>query len=233
MLHTSSKSPAPRRVYNHPAAEAPIRLVGVVLLLTAGILVRLAPDTASIVDVRLEAAQRSSGRYVRFSEARPILAELAGQLPPELDRLTTVQAEQTWPSWIARHDGQVRARLEQGDEDTIVDWMLFGASFTSRPRAVLGAVEAGAGGDREEVLRRTIELISARLDDLLAPPRGPTSVGCSHAHCFSEEGLPRILRRRVRGHRCSTSAGGCRPLSHDGGTLLRPALLYREARTRG
>ena len=51
--------------------------------------------------------------------------------------------------------------------------MLFGTSFTSRPRAVLGAVESGAGGDRELVLRRTIELISARLDDLLEALSAP------------------------------------------------------------
>ena len=51
--------------------------------------------------------------------------------------------------------------------------MLFGTSFTSRPRAVLGAVESGAAGDRELVLRRTIELISARLDDLLKALAAP------------------------------------------------------------
>ncbi len=75
--------------------------------------------------------------------------------------------ETAWPGWIERHDRDVRARLEQGDEDTIVNWMLFGTSFTSRPRAVLSAVESGTVTDRELVLRRTIELISARLDDLL------------------------------------------------------------------
>ena len=112
-------------------------------------------------------------RYVRFSEARPILTELAGQLPPELSALTPAQLEAAWPDWIARHDREVRARLEQGDEDTIVNWMLFGTSFTSRPRAVLGAVESGAAGDPELVLRRTIELISARLDDLLAALAAP------------------------------------------------------------
>jgi hypothetical protein len=74
--------------------------------------------------------------------------------------------EKAWPDWIARHDREIRARLEQGDEDTIVNWLLFGTSFTSKPRAVLGAVEAGAA-DRELILRRTIELISARLDDLV------------------------------------------------------------------
>ena len=98
---------------------------------------------------------------------RPILAELAGKLPAELGGLTAAKLESAWPAWIERHDRDVRARLEQGDEDTIVNWMLFGTSFTSRPRAVLGAVESGAAGDRELVLRRTIELISARLDPRL------------------------------------------------------------------
>ena len=51
--------------------------------------------------------------------------------------------------------------------------MLFGTSFTSRPRAVLGAVESGAAADRDLVLRRTIDLISARLDDLLTALAAP------------------------------------------------------------
>ena len=95
------------------------------------------------------------------------MTELAGKLPSELQALTAAQLEATWPAWIERHDREVRARLDQGDEDTIVNWLLFGTSFTSRPRAVIGAVESGAAGDRDLVLRRTMELISARLDDLL------------------------------------------------------------------
>jgi len=133
-----------------------VRIIGVLLLITAGAAAAVAP-----------------ARFVRFSEARPILTELAGTLPPELNTLTLAQMETAWPGWIERHDREVRARLEQGDEDTIVNWMLFGTSFTSRPRAVLGAVESGAAADRELVLRRTIELISARLDDLLKALAAP------------------------------------------------------------
>jgi hypothetical protein len=96
-----------------------------------------------------------------------------GKLPPELNDLIPAQMETAWPGWIEGHDRQVRARLDQGDEDTIVNWMLFGTSFTRRPRAVLGAVEAGASGNPQEVLRRTIELISARLDDLLTALAAP------------------------------------------------------------
>ena len=51
--------------------------------------------------------------------------------------------------------------------------MLFGTSFTSRPRAVMGAVESAAAGDQELVLRRTIELIQSRLDDLVRALAAP------------------------------------------------------------
>ena len=125
----------------------------------------------------LDAAAAPTARFVRFAEARPILTELAGKLPPGLNALTPAQTEAAWPAWIERRDREVRARLEQGDEDTIVNWMLFGTSFTSRPRAVLGAVESGAAGDPELVLRRTIELISARLEDLLQALAAPGTDG--------------------------------------------------------
>src|SRR5438552_6770417 len=131
-------------------------MVGVLLLITAGAAAAVAP-----------------ARFVRFREARPILTELQGKLPLELNALTPAQLEKAWPDWIERHDRDIRARLELGDEDTLVNWMLFGTSFTSRPRAVLGAVETGAAGDRELVVRRTIELISARLDDLLTALAAP------------------------------------------------------------
>jgi hypothetical protein len=133
-----------------------VRIVAVLLFLTAG-------ATAAV----------AQARFVRFNEARPILIELAGALPPDLGTLAPAQMEAAWPGWIERHNREIRARLEQGDEDTIVNWMLFGTSFTSRPRAVLGAVESGSAGDRELVLRKTIELISARLDDLLTALANP------------------------------------------------------------
>jgi hypothetical protein len=157
-----------------------IRIVGVLLLVSAGIASAVAP-----------------ARFVRFSEVRPILNELARMLPPELNALTPAQMEAAWPGWIERHDREIRARLEQGDEDTLVNWMLFGTSFTSRPRAVLGAVESGTAADRELVLRRTIELISARLDDLLTALAVP---GNDERRLFARA----LLQRR--GFRVATAA---------------------------
>jgi hypothetical protein len=139
-----------------PIPLAHVRIVGVLLCVTAGAAAAVAP-----------------ARFVRFSEVRPILIELAGQLPPPLNTLTPAQLETAWPVWIERLDRDIRARLERGDEDTIVNWLLFGISFTSRPRAVLGEVESGAAGNRDLVVRRTIELISGRVDDLLEALAAP------------------------------------------------------------
>jgi len=139
----------------------------------------------------------SPARFVRFSEARPILTELAGALPTDLNALTPAQIETAWPRWIERRDREIRARLDQGDEDTIVNWLLFGTTFTSRPRAVLGAVESGTTGDRDLVLRRTMELIAARLDDLLTALAAP---GTDERRLFARS----LLQRR--GLRFATAA---------------------------
>jgi len=128
-------------------------------------------DDASGVRGNVIAA--APARFISYREALPILNEMSGALPSELTALPPAQIETAWANWVERHDREIRARLAQGDEDTIVNWLLFGTSFTSRPRAVLGAVDAGATGDPEAVLRRTIELISARLGDLLQALAAP------------------------------------------------------------
>jgi hypothetical protein len=151
------------------------------------------------------AALTSPARYVRFSEARPVLSELAlsGALPPDLNTLTDAEREAAWPGWIERHDKEIRGRLEQGDEDTIVNWLLFGTSFTSQPRAILGAVEgdnpdATRAADRDLVVRRAVELIGARLDDLLKALATP---GADERRLFAR----RLLERK--GQRFTTAAG--------------------------
>jgi len=137
-----------------------VRIVGILLLITAG-------------GVLGAGAAVSPARFVRFNEARPILTELAGRLPNDLNTVPPAQMEAAWPRWIERRDREIRARLDQGDEDTVVNWLLFGTTFTSKPRAVLGAVESGTAGDRDVVLQRTMELIAARLDDLLTALAAP------------------------------------------------------------
>jgi SAM-dependent methyltransferase len=142
------------------------------------------------------AAVTAPARYIRYGEAAPILSELAvaGALPPELGGLTATEREAAWPAWIERHDKDVRARLEQGDEDTIVNWLLFGTSFTAKPRAILGAVEGDSAADHDLILRRTVALIGARLDDLLKALASP---GADERRLFARRLLERKGQRFV------------------------------------
>jgi hypothetical protein len=161
-------------------------VVGVVLLISA----------VGVCAIR-NAAAVAPARHIRFGEARTILTELAGRLPADLNALSSTQLERAWPDWVARHDRDVRARLDQGDEDTLVNWMLFGTTFTSRPRAVLGSVASDSTTDQELVLRRTIELISGRIDDLLKALAAP---GADERRLFARALLAR------KGLRVATTA---------------------------
>ncbi|MBI3485192.1 MAG: hypothetical protein HY012_08590, partial [Acidobacteria bacterium] len=115
------------------------------------------------------AAQKppAASSFIPFADARPILAAFAEDLPGGLQGKSAEQLAALWPTWVAERDAAIRARLEQGDLDTIVHWLLFGTSFTRRARltpeniqhletpgpAQPGAVAAG-------------DLLTGRLDDL-------------------------------------------------------------------
>lgn len=95
----------------------------------------------------------------RLAEVRPVLEAMADQLPPDLRPLS----EAAWEAWIRRHDQQIRARLERGELDSMVHLLLFGTSFTARPRIEF---EVLAEASRSGLLR-------ARVEDLLRAVRSP------------------------------------------------------------
>src|SRR4051812_23680593 len=74
--------------------------------------------------------------YTPYADAQPILEELRDALPPALTTGPGT-SETRWAAWTKSHDRDIRSRLGAGDEDTIVNWMLFGTSFTRRPRVFL------------------------------------------------------------------------------------------------
>src|SRR5207302_75260 len=71
---------------------------------------------------------------VPFDDAAPILAALPN-LPAGLKDKTAPELRAAWPAWVARHDAEIRARLYRGDEDSVVNFWLYGTTFTSLPRA--------------------------------------------------------------------------------------------------
>jgi SAM-dependent methyltransferase len=65
-----------------------------------------------------------------FNDVRPVLDAVRDQLPPELSSA----GEAEWNSWGRRQDTEIRARLEQGEVDSMINLLMFGTSFTKRPR---------------------------------------------------------------------------------------------------
>jgi hypothetical protein len=96
---------------------------------------------------------------VTFEEAAPVLNALPSNLPASLRGKSPQDIARLWPSWVERHDRDVRARLERGDEDSLVNFWLYGTSFTSQPPAVARASPLSAAA--------LDIIIKDRLEDLL------------------------------------------------------------------
>ena len=113
-------------------------------------------------------AQVSGVRVVRvpFADARPILGSLRTEfLPPDLAAAPDVEA--AWPAWIAAHDRAIRTRILAGDDESVLNLLLFGTTFTSRPRATEREIAQLSSATSRE------SLVEGRIDDLAAGAASP------------------------------------------------------------
>jgi len=101
-------------------------------------------------------------RFLTYEEARPLLQSLGEALPAELKGKSAEECARVWPAWVKAQDAAVRARLRRGDEDTLVNFLLFGVSFSKRPRVT--AQELSRSQQTQEAFD---SLIDARIDDLI------------------------------------------------------------------
>ncbi|MBF8301327.1 MAG: hypothetical protein HW394_1697, partial [Acidobacteria bacterium] len=112
---------------------------------------------------------QSAATSVPYSDAKPILDVLRAELlPQELRDKSPVQQEALWPEWVSRRDAMIRARVDRGDEDSIVHLLLFGTTFTKAPRA--------SERDLAALVARPAEglgALRARIDDFTAAVVAP------------------------------------------------------------
>jgi len=147
-----------------------------------------------------------------YNDAKPILESQRANLPPALREPTPAK----WSAWTQSQDKAIRARLEQGDLDSMVNLLLLGTSFTHQPRVRVESLgEASTSG----VLR-------ARVDDLVAGLRNPRDnerltflagllrrkgvdpTASSAAGVFLYDNLERVLKERAAlAERARQSAG--------------------------
>jgi hypothetical protein len=111
--------------------------------------------------ILLSAGIHAQTRFASYAEVRDALASLADILPPDLKSTAASQMERAWTDWVQRQDRSIRSRLQRGDEETIVNWLLFGTTFTKLPRVSLDTPGAAPVDEAQRA-----KLIAARVDDL-------------------------------------------------------------------
>ncbi len=126
-----------------------------------------------------------------YADARPVLDALrADLLPAQLRGPSAAALESTWPGWVVRRDAEIRARVERGDEDSVVTLLLFGVTFTSQPRYSFAAWASGrAPQGRPEDVVANDPIVKTRIADMV---RGIALPGSSERLQFAK----RVVERR-------------------------------------
>ena len=111
----------------------------------------------------VSAATQAQTRFASYAEVRDVLAAMVDVLPPALKGAGPSGIERAWTEWASEHDRAIRNRLQRGDEETIVNWLLFGTTFTKSPRVPLDSLE---GKPQDDAARAA--LMGSRATDLAA-----------------------------------------------------------------
>ena len=111
--------------------------------------------------------------YVPFGDARPLLDALRSDLLPlEFQGRSATEIAPAWDGWVAARDAYIRHRLERGDDDSVVNLLLFGSSFTGQPRATAREILVLASQGRlDELILRPF--VQRRIADLVAGAAAP------------------------------------------------------------
>lgn len=72
-------------------------------------------------------------QFMSLEQARPVLTALRKSLPEKLKAPAELQPS-AWQNWMQESDREIRARLERGEEDTLVNLLRFGVTFTREYR---------------------------------------------------------------------------------------------------
>ncbi|HMF55218.1 MAG TPA: hypothetical protein VK619_02550 [Pyrinomonadaceae bacterium] len=114
--------------------------------------------------------------FIPYEDAGPILEAEAEILPQGLSGKSQNELARDWPNWIARHDAEVRTRLAQGDEDSVVNFLAFGTSYTRQPRisaAQLGQLNQGGASNLASQNSPVVNALKSRVNDLMKAMLAP------------------------------------------------------------
>lgn len=132
----------------------------------------LFPAALAALTMAAAAAAPPSVRFVTCDEARAVLLTTAALAPPALGEDGLVECA-TVDAWVRQRDAEVRARVQRGEDDSLVPLLLFGTSFTGAPRLTRAFFDEAAraaardGSGQAGVERAFTRAFERRLDDLL------------------------------------------------------------------
>lgn len=150
------------------------------------------------------ASAESATVNIPLADGRPILEIVQPQLwPAELRGKPPTALVSLWPEWVAREDAAIRTRVQAGDEDSIINFLLFGTSFTKQPRATETQLAGILVRQRESGATTFLPspLLKGRIEDFIAGLASPA--GNERLH-FAREVIARL------GMDASTEAGAMR-----------------------
>ena len=101
--------------------------------LRCGIAISLLFSAAS-----LNAQSGGTTRFTPLAEGQPVIDAYRGKLPKSLPE-QAIRDPAAWQQYVRQRDREVRARLLQGDLDTLANLLLFGTSYT-RQRVITPAL---------------------------------------------------------------------------------------------
>ena len=78
-------------------------------------------------------APAQTPQFVSFSAAQPVLNAYANSLPAALKSGGQLNAL-GWDNWVRSQDKEIRARVEEGEENTLTNLLRLGVTYTTQPR---------------------------------------------------------------------------------------------------
>jgi hypothetical protein len=185
---------------------------------------------ATSVHVRSQAPAAAVVAPIPFADARPILQALREELLPDALRgRAPLERDAMWPRWVETRDAAIRERVAQGDEESVINLLLFGTTFTRRPRPTDRELEALVARPAEGVAA-----LRPRVDDFIAAVASPGNderlqfarTVILRAGIDPRASGPDQMRRHLEGRMQAVAAGSASVSSTaDAGAL---STLYRD-----
>lgn len=78
-------------------------------------------------------SQTEAPQFVSLASAQPVIAAMRDSLPPELKTAGPITAG-TWAKWVRSRDREIRKRIDDGEETTLLNLLRLGVTYTKEER---------------------------------------------------------------------------------------------------